>query len=147
MATQDSTKTDRRATLINGLREFADWLDTHPDARLPDDNDSWRVRDPQFSREGLVERVRVLGGKWEKEADDSIHFRLLQRFGPIAYQVYAGREDVCERVVTGIREVTVDEPDPDAVAALPKITRTETVEEVEWRCPDSLLGAAREAVA
>lgn len=45
---------------------------------------------------------------------------------------------VCTRVQTGTRTVT--EPDPDAVAALPTITREEPV--YEWRCADALADMA-----
>jgi hypothetical protein len=44
------------------------------------------------------------------------------------------RDAVCERVVTGTREVTREVRDPDALAAVPTTTVTETVEDVEWVC-------------
>ncbi|WP_282775828.1 hypothetical protein [Nocardia sp. CC201C] len=44
------------------------------------------------------------------------------------------REQVCERVVTGVETVTEEIPDPDYIAAAPTITRTREVESVEWRC-------------
>jgi hypothetical protein len=48
---------------------------------------------------------------------------------------------VCERVVVATREVEMEEPDPVAVAALPKVTRTVTVEDVEWKCAPLLTSA------
>jgi hypothetical protein len=48
--------------------------------------------------------------------------------------VLCDRNEVCEKVVTGTREVTKEVPDPEALAAVPKVTVTETVEDVEWRC-------------
>lgn len=56
------------------------------------------------------------------------------RFGEVGVHVYAARGEVCERIVTGTREVTKEVPDPDALAAVPKVTVTETVEDVEWKC-------------
>jgi hypothetical protein len=41
---------------------------------------------------------------------------------------------VCERVVTGTRLETKEVPDPEALKAVPLVTVTETVEDVEWRC-------------
>lgn len=48
--------------------------------------------------------------------------------------VYGDRDEVCERVVTGTREVTEEVPDPEALAAVPKVVVTKTVEDVKWIC-------------
>ena len=48
------------------------------------------------------------------------------------------REEVCERKVTVVTE-EVEEVDPEALAALPKVMVTREVEQVEWICPPSLL--------
>lgn len=57
------------------------------------------------------------------------------RFGPgVEVFVYASREKVCERVVTGVETVTKTVKDPEALAAVPEIEVTETVETIEWRC-------------
>ena len=43
---------------------------------------------------------------------------------------------MCERVVVGTREVEVEEADPAAVAALPKVKRTVTVVSTSrWKTP------------
>lgn len=55
-------------------------------------------------------------------------------FGPISLHVYGDRDQVCERVVVGTREVTEEVPDPEALAAVPKVTVTRTVEDVRWEC-------------
>lgn len=55
------------------------------------------------------------------------------------------REQVCTRVVTGLEIVTEEVPDPEYVAAAPKVTVTREVESVEWQC-GSLMATA-EAVA
>lgn len=54
------------------------------------------------------------------------------------------RAQVCERVVTGVETVTEEIPDPEYLAAAPKITRTREVETVEWKCVP-LLAQADEA--
>ncbi len=46
----------------------------------------------------------------------------------------AFRDDVCERIVTGTHQVTETGKDPEALAAVPEIEVTKTVEDVEWRC-------------
>ncbi|HET6291734.1 MAG TPA: hypothetical protein VFG33_00115, partial [Kribbella sp.] len=52
--------------------------------------------------------------------------------GVIEVHVGAYRDQVCERVVTGTREVTKTVPDPSVV--VPDVEVTETVEDVEWIC-------------
>lgn len=73
--------------------------------------------------------VRVAKHQGERWAGVDLHFG-----GRLSLHVYTDREDVCERIVTGTREVVEEIPDPEALAAVPKVTVTKTVEEVEWRC-------------
>ncbi len=57
------------------------------------------------------------------------------KFGPrVRLHVYVAREEICERIVTGTREVTEEVPDPEYVANAPIVQVTKTVEDVEWRC-------------
>jgi hypothetical protein len=96
--------------------------------------DNPRAQMADWARRGLA-----AGAKIEKEFGDK-YTAVNLNFGPIELHVYAEREQVCERIVTGTREVEIEEPDPEAVAALPKIKRTEVVEDVEWRCHSILAG-------
>jgi hypothetical protein len=50
------------------------------------------------------------------------------------------REKVCTRVVTGTETVTEEIPDPEYIAAAPKVTQTREVEVVQWQC-EPLMGA------
>ncbi len=52
------------------------------------------------------------------------------------------RAQVCERVVTGVETVTEEIPDPDYIAAAPRVTQTREVETVEWRCVPLLAESA-----
>ncbi len=70
--------------------------------------------------------VRLLGGKWDKDGYGDT-FRLQQDRDGVRLIVTASRAAVCERVVTGTRQVTVP-----AVGASPE--RVETIEDVEWVC-------------
>ena len=56
------------------------------------------------------------------------------------------RDAVCTRVVTGVETVTEEVPDPEALAAVPTITRTREVETVEWQC-EPLMGSTPAAPA
>jgi hypothetical protein len=88
-----------------------------------------------FARAGAKAGIRV-----EKSYDGGQWANLDLFFGPIKLHMYGARDEVCERVVVGTREVTEEVPDPDALAAIPTVTVTRTVEDVEWRC-NSILGA------
>lgn len=75
-----------------------------------------------FARAAMRHGAKVEKDVWEKQHN------LLLRWGPVAAYVLARREDVCERVVTGVEQVTKKVKDPDAVAALPDVEITEKVE-------------------
>ncbi len=77
-------------------------------------------------KRAMQDITRILGGKWAKDGDGDM-FELERHLGGILLLVTASRTAVCERVVTGTRQVTVP-----AVEASPE--RVETVEAVEWVC-------------
>jgi hypothetical protein len=54
--------------------------------------------------------------------------------GALALKLRDLRESMCERVVTGVQTITEEIPDPEYIAAAPKISRTREVEIVEWKC-------------
>lgn len=138
------TETDQeRAAYIEGLRQVADWLEAHPEVELP-----WLGFEPKLSiylvgyaqREPLAAIARAMGS-FEKIANGDDYFQIVRRFAGIAVVAQASRDEVCEKVVVGTTEVTEEVPDPVALAAVPKVTVTKTVEQVEWRC-GSLLAPA-----
>lgn len=140
--------TDRTA-YVQGLRDLADALDANPTIPLPDRFFTTRVTSPddldddrkrEYAKRRAAEIARAIPARVDKRTFGSL-FALATSFGPIKFEVFFDREHVCERIVTGTRTVTEDEPDPDEVAKLPKRTITREVEDVEWRCPDSLLGS------
>lgn len=126
---------DRKA-YISGLRTLADLLADHPELPLPHYGSASELSIFTKHREELVSFARLLPGKVDKKITDSLYygFELHAMLDGLRLLVYGKRADVCERIVTGTRQVTVTEPDPEAVAALPQITRTTTVEDVEWVC-------------
>lgn len=77
---------------------------------------------------------------------DLYNLKLSFAGGAVVAEVLAGRDAVCERVVTGIETVTKSVPDPAALAEAPVIEVTEEVETVEWVCRP-LLAATDGAVA
>ncbi|MFD9949996.1 hypothetical protein ACFWYW_28440 [Nonomuraea sp. NPDC059023] len=132
-----------RAAYTAGLRALADILDANPDLPLPYDGDgkplSFIEGIAAESRRGAAVFARVMPGPVEKSGTDS-QFYLKAKLHGLRVKWIATREEMCERIVVGTREVEIEEPDPEAVAALPKVKRVEVVEDVEWKCRPVLAG-------
>jgi hypothetical protein len=137
----NATPTDQRGGYTAGLRALADLLDAHPEVPLPYDGTLGRISihhlypiDPKRTvREEFQATLRALPGRKDKDPD-STYFNVEVELHGLSLVVTAFREEVCERVVKGTREVSREVPDPDALAAVPTTTVTETVEDVEWVC-------------
>lgn len=126
---------DARHDNVAGLRELADFLEANPELMDYMVMPTFYVF--PYGGNALFARLALTLGNARKSVSGS-YYNVERDFGPITLQVTASRERVCERVVVGTEEVEVTEPDPEAVAALPTVTRIETVEKVEWVCPPSL---------
>jgi hypothetical protein len=128
-----------RTEYTKGLRALADILDAHPEVPLPYHGREgtplaiYHLNRKDETRAAFLASVRAFPGRKEKDANDGT-YRVAATLHGVRVEVVAYRETVCERVVTGTREVTREVPDPDALAALPKTVVTETVEDVEWIC-------------
>lgn len=81
----------------------------------------------------VVRAASRAGARAEKHFDGSYAGAVLH-FGPISIQPYAGRDEMCERIVTGTREVTETVPDPEMVKGVPLVEVTRVEDIVEWRC-------------
>lgn len=81
-----------------------------------------------YTRRGLAAGARVVKDYDDRYGGAELHF------GPVSLYVYSTRDQVCERVVTGTREVVEEVQDPEALAAVPTITQTRTEDIVEWVC-------------
>lgn len=151
--TTDQKPTDQTAEahpLAAGLRALADMVDANPGlvereyeggAGLIAAFDRMLV--PVNKRSSVAALARAglrAGAEVDKHVSDT-YAGVDLHFGPAWLHVYADREEVCEKIVTGTREVTEEVPDPQALAAVPTVTVTKTVEDVEWRC-GSLLAPA-----
>lgn len=123
-----------------GLRALADLLDANPDLTADVAGCNYRllvpvshVDEPKARMAQWIRAAKVAGHSTSKVyANDYGNVDI--DLGGFTLQVYAARELVCERIVTGTREVTREVPDPDALKAVPTKTVTETVEDVEWKC-------------
>ncbi|MGW4718319.1 hypothetical protein [Nocardia sp. NPDC004260] len=81
----------------------------------------------------------------EKEYTDEL-FRASICMRALGLRLIEQRTRMCERVVTGVETITEEIPDPDYIAAAPKVTQTREVEIVEWKCAP-VLAAGQEGDA
>lgn len=126
-----------RAEYVAGLRRIADALEADPSLPLPYEGasgDMGRLSVFTSTREELQAWSRVMDGVKRKDVDNDAHygFRLLGAAAGVNLIVYADRQEVCRRVVTGTREVT--RTVPDLSVQVPMVEVTETVEDVDWIC-------------
>ncbi|OLE27951.1 MAG: hypothetical protein AUG44_08665 [Actinobacteria bacterium 13_1_20CM_3_71_11] len=126
---QQAEGLEKLAAMIRENPDLADELTyTLENLLVPLIGDEQKPMMAKFARAAARGRI-----KHEKDASNSF-FELKLWFGPVKLQVSADREQVCERVVVGTETVTKKVKDPDALAAVPEVEVTETVEQVEWRC-------------
>lgn len=128
-STTTNSTADTRTAYTDGIRRLADWLDANPQIDLPWSGGQY---DPiqigaWVTKDQLAAIIKALPGKVDKDYSADNVVRVNATFGDLHVTAYAGRSEVCERVVTGTETVTVP-----AVEAKPE--RTETRDVVEWRC-------------
>lgn len=140
MTTNDQATADPRAEYIAGLRMLADLLERHSEVPLPSTGrtmpiDIWVTREEDQAAK-LAELARLLPGRKTKSqvGSQGQWFCLTAHLRGLKVEVTADRNEVCEKVVTGSREVIEEVPDPELLAAVPVIKRTKVVEEFEYRC-------------
>lgn len=148
----------KRTAWITGIRAICDFLEQHPEVPLPyiggtpvkggPTTSILRIYcqfaewdgDQRGQRGVLADVARAMGhaNKGIAPGDDFVVYR---DFGGVTLVAQAQREEVCERVVVGSREVTEEIPDPEHVAAAPLVKQTRTEEIIEWRCAPVLAAA------
>lgn len=125
----------------NGLRLLADMIEQNP--QLADNFEH------TFGFSGIFVHVatddvpaemaafgriaRRYGATTEKAVNEK-QYNLVCDFGALKLKFLANRNEVCELVVTGTREVVEEVPDPEALAAVPTTTVTRTEDVTEWVC-------------
>lgn len=145
---------DKRQAYIDGLHQIADFLAEHPEVPLPYMNSlvNGKFRSAVMriylagdadQRETLAAIARAMGNADKTVNEATANYEVYREFAGITLLAAANRAEVCDRVVTGTREVTKEVPDPEALAAVPKVTVTETVEDVEWVCQPLLKPAPK----
>jgi hypothetical protein len=132
-----------RAAYTDGLRQFADLLDAHPEWPMP-----WAGRGDAITllflgadaKEEFAAAARAFPGPLAKRATDKF-FDLAGSLHGLKVELTAYRDVVCERVVVGTETVTKQVPDPSV--SVPLVEVVETVETVEWVCRPVLAAAAQ----
>ncbi len=113
-----------RADFIRGLREFADFVEQHPDVPVP----GYEVLIDVFPAD-LVATAQALS-HFEK-AGVGEYFVLRRWFGRIRVEWNAPRETVCRKIILGTRRVE------------DKLIPAHDEEIVEWECTEPLLAVDR----
>ena len=113
-----------REERINDVREMLDYLEATPDLDLP-----YMSEFNSYPLAESISDVARMMAPFTKDATKGL-FILRRKFGSVDLEANFLREQVCERVVTGTKEIAE------------KITPAYTEDIVEWKCPDSLLNPA-----
>jgi hypothetical protein len=134
------TDTETHTNYTQRLVALADLIDYNPDLPLPyttafetHTDASWYLQihglDLDAQKATAAKIVSAIGGKWDKEQDGD-DFSFKRDYNGLRLIVAVARAAVCERVVVGTHEVTVDaQPATKATKAT-----TMVVEDVEWVC-------------
>lgn len=136
-----------RTDYIKGLRALADLLEGTPELPLPTEREiTWAAHTLQIfegrePRDTVADLARLLPGRLAKNDPakseyNSKYFELNGTLHGLDLRVWAVREDVCRKVVTGTREVTKTVP-----VETREITVTE--ETFEWVCEPLLAEVSR----
>lgn len=132
-------ETDERAEYVAAVRALLDVIEMHPSLPLPTGGAQtgrfvWNVWPHETDDvPGRVAEIRrMLPGTFAKNdpaAGDynSAYYTLTAQWRGLTLEIRTYRDQVCERVVTGQREVTTEVP-----TATETVTVTEDI--VEWRC-------------
>lgn len=118
--------------LIERNQQIADmhtmlaWFELHPEIPLPSPTFSLYA----WNTEEEARRMARAMGTFEKGGNDQFLY-LIKHFGKVQVEAVFTREQVCERVVTGTREV------PEKIIPA-QVVEAHTEETFEWRCPQLL---------
>lgn len=131
---------------VRGIRQLADFVEANPEMHDGGVNalTLWCYVGGTDARDAMAAAARVMAPVEKVVEDyDPSTFRLRKTFGPHELTVFTNRANVCERRVIGTEVVEVEgysDEDQAKIDAIPKVTRTETRELVEWECSPLLGG-------
>src|SRR4051794_14405056 len=111
--------TTDRAAYISGARKFLDLLEAHEEIPLPYYGTCHAAVAINFlsatgrNREALAAAARAFPGPLEKATTGDTYFDLRGKIDGFYFELSAFRDEVCERVVTGVQTITRTVPDPN----------------------------------
>ncbi len=163
---------DERGEFLNDAHSLIDWLQANPGIPLARYSalhlhvyDSWVEAETDWDAETnqykpITDRVFTPAkvAKAMRKADKNAggsQFTLTRKFGAHGYTYSLNRADVCERKVTGQKEVRQMVPADDEAAVMIDelksqidslhVERTTTEDVVEYVCPESLLSLEKQS--
>lgn len=99
--TPETIDQKKRREYIQGLRDFADFLETTPGAPTPFPGNIFAY---MYDRAKFIDAARAIG-PFIKNPDDT-YYKIEKPFGPFTYQINISRKEICtKRIET--REVEV----------------------------------------
>lgn len=126
---------------VEGVRQYLAWLEDNQDMDRVDDFKLDTKYSPKYifcsDKQEMAEVVRAAPGRVEKGFDNS-HFNASFNIGGVHFMAFTSRDNVCEKIVTGQKEVRTMVPAPDAEM----IEQITYVDEFEWSCVEPLLASA-----
>lgn len=116
---EDDYDIKRRADYVKDLRALADLLESDPNILLPVEQEFYAYT---MEKEVFKRGVKAIGSRGRKVLTDDAWANYIVDFGLIKYRLYIERQQVCERIVTGQKEV-------------PEVLIPAHAEDVvEWKC-------------
>lgn len=134
-----------RAAYAAGLRHLADVIEADPACPYPQGAIDLFIHDEDGDQAEIAARLRreLGGGKWQKD-DQGSYLTLDGMCGGMPVNLWLTREAVCERVVTGRKEIVETVRVGEDPRPVETVTRTEDV--IEWVCNPILAAADSNAV-
>ncbi|WP_031470387.1 hypothetical protein [Sciscionella sediminilitoris] len=137
MAVVDESAVDIARRKANALRALADMIEEHPEIRVAYLDQTYGL-DIWCSRSAkelaAIARAALKHGATVAKDVRGDMFNVAVSWHGMKFKALGKRSEVCERVKVGEETVTEMVPDPKALAKVPRIELTKTVDRYEWRC-------------
>ena len=120
-----------KASIVEQLREAADWLEARPEL-IEHFPDVYLFSTTFYDKAAFSKAAKVFGAA--NKSSDEWHYKLEKNLPSGAFLRLSGsRDSVCTRVKVGVKVIPAK---PETVIPATE----ETVAEIyEWQCPDSIL--------
>jgi hypothetical protein len=125
------TTTKTETTIVEDLRAFADFLERR--SIITEQVSFPTAYIFTYSSDEFNKAISMIGG-FDKHVDDN-SMQAVKMFGKIKLMVHVNREKMCQKIVTGTKQVeTTRDVYPDDVVP-ETVTEMVDVDITEWSCP------------